>query len=660
MSTKNFKFIGIGFNRTPKAIEEIILSDMYGKTDIYTTYCRYTAAYVNHFEQHKSCKEYSGQEWADFIPIDLDDKKNIETAKTDAIKIVEFLVSEYGVDPNNLEIFFSGNKGFHINLSSKFFEYEPCSNIHLKYKDFASWLIEKTKITTLDMQIYKKNQILRVPNTVNSKSGLLKVKISFEQLKMSMEEIRKLADPLTNTGYVPSVQPSAALLKQVWEDLNKQKNDNLPVSVNTENKIIKNSEIKEFSMTKGTINKNFKICYQRIMNSKISEGSRNEIALRLNAYLKKEFGLSEEYRRNILIEWNNKNVSPSLPVSEIEKIISNQKVYDYGCKDDILKTFCSVECKYSNREAAVSEIHDTKTSLKEYYKNVLANQGERKLTTGYPVLDECLPAMLPGEVMIIMGRCGSGKSMLLQNILINMNDAQKNSVFLSYEMCESLCLERALQIKHGSDVDCIKSSVAENINNEEFINQQHESLKHCFICDRNIKLSDIKKKVRDFENLHSIKVNVVAIDYLGIVPTHKGVSGTEYSKITEVALSLKGLAKDLDAMIIALSQINRSGDIAEPVTMDMARGSGAIEESADYILGIWRPNLNNSKFEGLPDFIQVDVLKNRKGRSMVAPQKLYFQDGNIKLVHYNEDEDIQDQNENELKENPFRIVGKIK
>jgi len=45
---------------------------------------------------------------------------------------------------------------------------------------------------------------------------------------------------------------------------------------------------------------------------------------------------------------------------------------------------------------------------------------------------------------------------------------------------------------------------------------------------------------------------------------------------------------------------------------------------------------------------------------MVAPQKLYFQDGNIKLVHYNEDEDIQDQNENELKENPFRIVGKIK
>ena len=65
-------------------------------------------------------------------------------------------------------------------------------------------------------------------------------------------------------------------------------------------------------------------------------------------------------------------------------------------------------------------------------------------------------------------------------------------------------------------------------------------------------------------------------------------------------------------------------------------------------------------FSATEDFIQVDVLKNRKGRSMVAPQKLYFQDGNIKLVHYNEDEDIQDQNENELKENPFRIVGKIK
>jgi replicative DNA helicase len=100
-------------------------------------------------------------------------------------------------------------------------------------------------------------------------------------------------------------------------------------------------------------------------------------------------------------------------------------------------------------------------------------------------------------------------------------------------------------------------------------------------------------------------VQVVFIDYLGLIEGR----GDEYEHLSHVAKALKNIAKRTGAVMVYLHQLSRKGeDGTKPVTLEMARGSGVIEESVDYLIGAWRPEGTDS-----PEFAAA-ILKNRHGR----------------------------------------------
>lgn len=103
----------------------------------------------------------------------------------------------------------------------------------------------------------------------------------------------------------------------------------------------------------------------------------------------------------------------------------------------------------------------------------------------------------------------------------------------------------------------------------------------------------------------------------------KGGWGNAYEITSELARLMKALAKELDIAVLYLHQTSRVGGTgAEPISVDMGRESGVTEEAADFVLGMWRPDINKAQSQE-QDFeeLVIAILKNRKGRLGQASYK---------------------------------------
>jgi len=109
---------------------------------------------------------------------------------------------------------------------------------------------------------------------------------------------------------------------------------------------------------------------------------------------------------------------------------------------------------------------------------------------------------------------------------------------------------------------------------------------------------------------------LVIVDYLGLIGHRR--PGSTYEQVSLVARELKNFAKKHRVALVVLCQVDREGGTGgEPITLKMGRDSGAIEEAADYVLGIWRPELRDGidkkERAALRGEFKVRVLKNRSG-----------------------------------------------
>jgi len=112
-----------------------------------------------------------------------------------------------------------------------------------------------------------------------------------------------------------------------------------------------------------------------------------------------------------------------------------------------------------------------------------------------------------------------------------------------------------------------------------------------------------------------VPVKLVMIDYLGML----GASGKDvYERASTIGKQLKETAKRMDVAIVVAMQLSRAGgDGSTPVTLDMLRDSGVIEEAMDFVIGCWRPgrstDINPAEQLALQDVMRCQLLKNRKG-----------------------------------------------
>jgi len=267
--------------------------------------------------------------------------------------------------------------------------------------------------------------------------------------------------------------------------------------------------------------------------------------------------------------------------------------------------------------------------LKRNFKELsdtLRNNTERKVTkTGFSSLDKITGGFKPGTINIIAARPGMGKTSLVLNIARNVAGMYGKPVLIfSLEMSKAEVANKILASMCKVSYKSIERATV-NSEEEEVLAKTIEQVTPMpiYIDEKtDTNPMDIMSKCKQYQQ-KGIDIGLVIIDYLQLLSYPGKSSGSRQNEITEISRSLKILAKELKVPVIALSQLNRQNEKREdddkiPQLSDI-RDSGAIEQDADSVIFIHRPDYyNKNKEHKKVEDAQLIVAKNRHGSTDTA------------------------------------------
>lgn len=241
------------------------------------------------------------------------------------------------------------------------------------------------------------------------------------------------------------------------------------------------------------------------------------------------------------------------------------------------------------------------------------NNHLKGISTGVNQVDNMLGRLQGGNLYIIGGRPGMGKSSLALQMAFKSAENGYKALFVSLEMTNKQLATRLLAaetgIKHIALRDC-------NLSNNELekINKKSSQIKALplYLVDQTaLSINDITLAVEQ------VKPNILFIDYLGLIqPARHEDRRIEVDKIS---YSLKSIAKYFNIPVVCLSQLRRgaigSDDSRCPSLSDL-RDSGAIEQAADAVILIHRKSMEAKETE-------IHIAKNRHGETGVIKANWY-------------------------------------
>lgn len=233
---------------------------------------------------------------------------------------------------------------------------------------------------------------------------------------------------------------------------------------------------------------------------------------------------------------------------------------------------------------------------------------------GLSSLDGILKGMRPGNLIIIAGRPGTGKTVLGLNAAENLSiKGDKETLIFSLEMAAKELAKRSIASVGGIDQNDLDSGAAfDDSDAMARMTTVAAMIRHdrVRLCDKGaLPLSRIASIAR-FEN-RAKRLDLIVIDYLGLISPEPGSKAANRNQeVGAVSRGLKALAKELEIPIVVLCQLNRGIENradAKPKMSDL-RDSGEIEQDADVIIFAHRDNRTPHGEQGLTE---IEVAKCR-------------------------------------------------
>jgi len=134
-----------------------------------------------HLEETGSSRGYNGPCGGPFVWWDIDREGNLEAAREDARRLVAVLMERLDLEGDELLLFFSGSKGFHVGLPTALWNPEPSALFNRVARRFAERLAEEAG-AVVDSGVYDKVRAFRAPNSRHPKTGLYKRRLSYKEL----------------------------------------------------------------------------------------------------------------------------------------------------------------------------------------------------------------------------------------------------------------------------------------------------------------------------------------------------------------------------------------------------------------------------------------------------------------------------------------------
>src|SRR5678815_4537387 len=266
--------------------------------------------------------------------------------------------------------------------------------------------------------------------------------------------------------------------------------------------------------------------------------------------------------------------------------------------------------------------------------------------TGFQILDRITYGWQPTDLIVLAARPSVGKTAFALNLARNaaLHPTKPTSVgFFSLEMSASQLVQRILSAESEIWLEKIARGRLEEHEMKQLYAKGIQPLAQApiFIDDTAaLNIFELRAKCRRLKNKHNI--GLIIIDYLQLMSGTNDKGSNREQEISRISRDLKGLAKELQVPIIALSQLSREVEKRKdnnkmPQLSDL-RESGAIEQDADMVMFLYRPeyyDITSNEFgESNKGETHVRIAKHRNGqletiklKALLHIQKFIEEDG---------------------------------
>ena len=236
------------------------------------------------------------------------------------------------------------------------------------------------------------------------------------------------------------------------------------------------------------------------------------------------------------------------------------------------------------------------------------------IPTGFMDLDYKMSGLQNSDFILVAARPSMGKTALVLNIAqyVAFHENLATAIF-SLEMSKEQLVNRLFSLESRVDAQILRSGNLNDSDWEKLIEGADVIGKSHLIIDDTpgISISELRSKCRKYKLEHDLKL--VIIDYLQLM-TGSGRTDSRQQEISDISRSLKGLARELNVPVIALSQLSRAVEQRpdhRPMLSDL-RESGAIEQDADVVMFIYRDDYYN-KDTDMKNIAEIIIAKQRNG-----------------------------------------------
>ncbi|HEX3082055.1 MAG TPA: replicative DNA helicase [Candidatus Saccharimonadia bacterium] len=267
-----------------------------------------------------------------------------------------------------------------------------------------------------------------------------------------------------------------------------------------------------------------------------------------------------------------------------------------------------------------SILADSFDRLNEMHSNADKLRG---IPTGFRDLDRLLAGLQNSDLIIVAARPSMGKTTLVMNMAHHV--AAKEGIpvgFFSLEVSKEQLIDQLLAIESGIDSWKLRTGA---LDDDDFprINEAMAELSEAplYIDDSAItNVMEMRTKARRLQAEHGL--GLVIIDYLQLISGGARSAEGRQQEVSEISRGLKGLARELNVPVIALSQLSRAVEARNPPIPQLSdlRDSGSIEQDADVVSFIYRPWYYDKEAD--EHVTEVLVKKHRNGP--IGDVELYF------------------------------------
>lgn len=274
-----------------------------------------------------------------------------------------------------------------------------------------------------------------------------------------------------------------------------------------------------------------------------------------------------------------------------------QKLIEYAEKEIFELSKLTRSADFKNWEELIETTHQKILELSSQEKKGLTG-----LATGYTLLDKMTNGLQKSDLLILAARPSVGKTAFALNLAKNVAKATLNEqatvAIFSLEMSAEQLIHRMMATESTVPISNIKTG---EISQEELqlLSYSVDNLleMNIYIDDTaGLRIGELKSKARKLKVEKGL--DFIVIDYLQLITTSMNTDNRQ-QEVSEISRELKGLAKELEIPVLALSQLSRGVEQRadkKPMMSDI-RESGAIEQDADIIMMLYRPEYYQNNLE---------------------------------------------------------------